>query len=81
MTEYISMTRSIQKNSDNRDPEFFNRRTIYDDLINKLRRLHLVEPHDLRITTRTLDAATGQDDNIYPHILLRCGDVPPSLVS
>jgi SAM-dependent methyltransferase len=66
-TEYIV--------NDKEHPEFFNGRTIYDDLINKLQKLQLVEPLDLRITTRTLDTATGQYDNIYPHILLRYGDI------
>ena len=66
-TEYIV--------NDKEHLEFFNRRTIYDDLINKLQKLQLVEPLDLRITTRTLDTATGQYDNIYPHILLRYGDM------
>ena len=66
-TEYIL--------NDKEHPEFFNGRTIYDDLINKLQKLQLVEPLDLRITTRTLDTATGQYDNIYPHILLRYGDI------
>jgi SAM-dependent methyltransferase len=77
-TEYIINDKKHPKEyllSDNRDPEFFNRRTIYDDLINKLERLQLVEPLDLRITTRTLDVATGQYDNIYPHILLRYGNM------
>jgi SAM-dependent methyltransferase len=46
-TEYII--------NDKEHPEFFNRRTIYSDLIDKLERLQLVEPLDLRITTRTLD--------------------------
>ncbi len=46
-TEYII--------NDKEHPEFFNRRTIYSDLINKLERLRLVEPLDLRITTNTLD--------------------------
>ena len=36
-------------------PEFFNKKTIYSDLINKLDKLKLVEPLDLRITTSTLD--------------------------
>jgi SAM-dependent methyltransferase len=36
-------------------PEFFNGQTIYSDLINKLEKLQLVEPLDLRITTNTLD--------------------------
>ena len=46
-TEYII--------NDKEHPEFFNRRTIYSDLINKLEKLQLVEPLDLRITTKTLD--------------------------
>ncbi|HEY9388133.1 MAG TPA: class I SAM-dependent methyltransferase [Nitrososphaeraceae archaeon] len=65
-TEYILNDKDHQ--------EFFNKRTIYDDLINKLQKLQLVEPLDLRITTKTLDAATGLYDNVYPHILLRYGD-------
>jgi SAM-dependent methyltransferase len=77
-TEYIINDKKHPKEyilSDDRDPEFFNRQTIYDDLINKLDKLKLVEPLDLRITTKTLDTATGQDDQIYPHILLRYGDI------
>jgi SAM-dependent methyltransferase len=57
--------------------EFFNRRTIYDDLINKLQKLQLVEPLDLRITTRTLDKAMGRDDTVditHPHVLIRIRD-------
>jgi SAM-dependent methyltransferase len=46
-TEYII--------NDKEHPEFFNRRTIYSDLIDKLEKLQLVEPLDLRITTKTLD--------------------------
>ena len=46
-TEYII--------NDKEHPEFFNRRTIYSDLLDKLERLKLVEPLDLRITTKTLD--------------------------
>jgi SAM-dependent methyltransferase len=46
-TEYII--------NDKEHPEFFNRRTIYSDLIDKLERLKLVEPIDLRITSKTLD--------------------------
>ena len=34
--------------------EFFNRRTIYSDLIDKIDKLKPVEPLDLRITTNTL---------------------------
>jgi hypothetical protein len=69
-TEYIL--------NDKEHPEFFNRRTIYDDLINRLQKLQLVEPLDLRITTRTLDAAMGMydtADNAHPHILIRYGDI------
>jgi len=46
-TEYII--------NDKEHPEFFNKRTIYSDLIDKLERLKLVEPIDLRITSKTLD--------------------------
>ena len=46
-TEYII--------NDKEHPEFFNKRTIYSDLIDKLERLKLVEPLDLRITSKTLD--------------------------
>ena len=70
-TEYIL--------TDKEHPEFFNRRTIYDDLINKLeKKLQLVEPLDLRITTRTLDTAMGAYDTegiAHPDILLRYGDL------
>jgi SAM-dependent methyltransferase len=69
-TEYIL--------NDKEHPEFFNRRTIYDDLINKLEKLQLVEPLDLRITTGTLDTAMGLYDTegiSHPDILLRYGDL------
>jgi ubiquinone/menaquinone biosynthesis C-methylase UbiE len=70
-TEYIL--------NDKKHPEFFNRRTIYNDLINKLNKLQLVEPLDLRITTKTLDTAMGLHDTIdktHPyHILVRYGDM------
>ncbi len=46
-TEYIL--------NDKEHVEFFNKRTIYSDLIDKLDKLKLVEPLDLRITTKTLD--------------------------
>ena len=46
-TEYII--------NDKDHSEFFNRKTIYSDLIDKLDSLKLVEPLDLRITTKTLD--------------------------
>src|SRR6187200_234992 len=75
-TEYII--------NDKEHPEFFNRRTIYSDLIDKLERLKLVEPLDLRITTKTLDTVIDYSsigvswNNInndykrtHPHIVLR----------
>jgi hypothetical protein len=34
------------------NPEFFNKKTIYSDLIDKSDSLKLVEPLDLRITIR-----------------------------
>ena len=43
---------------------FFNRRTIYSDLIDKLDRLKLVEPLDLRITTKTLDAIIDYQSSV-----------------
>ena len=46
-TEYII--------NDKDHPEFYNKKTIYSDLIDKLDSLKLVEPLDLRITTKTLD--------------------------
>ncbi len=36
-------------------PEFFNKKTIYSDLIDKLGKLKPVEPLDLRMTASTLD--------------------------
>lgn len=69
-------------------PEFFNERTIYSDLINKLEKLKLVEPLDLRITTNTLDTVidyssaiywdTSMDDEFkktHPLVLLRVKDI------
>jgi SAM-dependent methyltransferase len=69
-------------------PEFFNERTIYSDLINKLEKLKLVEPLDLRITANTLDTVVeffsvdANWDNIdeeykktHPLILLRVRDI------
>ena len=79
-TEYII--------NDKEHPEFFNRRTIYSDLINKLERLRLVEPLDLRTTTKTLDkimdyhSAVRWDTSTdyqfkrkHPLILLRVKDI------
>jgi SAM-dependent methyltransferase len=74
-TEYII--------NDKNHPEFFNRKTIYSDLIDKLDSLKLVESLDLRITTKTLDTVmdieidanwNNFDNNfkkIHPVILLR----------
>jgi SAM-dependent methyltransferase len=69
-------------------PEFFNGLTIYSDLINKLEKLQLVEPLDLRITTNTLDTVIDYSSAIYwdtymddefkkthPLILLRVRDI------
>jgi SAM-dependent methyltransferase len=80
-TEYII--------NDKEHPEFFNRRTIYSDLIDKLERLKLVEPLDLRITTKTLDTvidypsavhwdASSNDDEFkknHPLVLIRVGNI------
>jgi hypothetical protein len=80
-TEYII--------NDKEHPEFFNRRTIYSDLIDKLERLKLVEPLDLRITIKTLDTvmdyplavywdASSSDDEFkknHPLVLIRVGNV------
>ena len=69
-------------------PEFFNGLTIYSDLINKLEKLQLVEPLDLRITTNTLDTVIDYSSAIYwdtymddefkktnPLVLLRVRDI------
>ena len=77
-TEYII--------NDKDHPEFFNKKTIYSDLIDKLDSLKLVEPLDLRITTKTLDTVLDyqevlnrdRDQNFkktHPHILLRLGSL------
>ena len=79
-TEYII--------NDKEHLEFFNKRTIYSDLIDKLERLKLVEPLDLRITTKTLDTVIDYSsigvswNNInndykrtHPHIVLRIKNI------
>ena len=77
-TEYII--------NDKDHPEFFNRKTIYSDLIDKLDSLKLVEPLDLRITTKTLDTVLDyfevlkRDNDLnfkktHPHILLRLRNI------
>jgi SAM-dependent methyltransferase len=67
--------------------EFFNRRTIYSDLIDKLDRLKLVEPLDLRTTTNTLDAIIDYQSSViwlaspyefkksHPYVLIRVNDI------
>ncbi|MGI9011853.1 MAG: methyltransferase domain-containing protein [Nitrososphaeraceae archaeon] len=45
--------------------EFFNRRTIYSDLIDKTDTLKLVEPLDLRITNKTLDTVMNYPECVY----------------
>jgi SAM-dependent methyltransferase len=69
--------------------EFFNRRTIYTNLIDKLEKLQLVEPLDLRITTKTLDTmidfpsavywdTSPNDDEFkknHPLVLVRVGNI------
>lgn len=67
--------------------EFFNRRTIYSDLIDKLERLKLVEPLDLRTTTKTLDAIIDYQSSVnwlaspyefkksHPYVLIRINDL------
>jgi SAM-dependent methyltransferase len=77
-TEYII--------NDKDHPEFFNKKTIYSDLIDKLDSLKLVEPLDLRITTKTLDTVLDYFEVLkrdrdhsfkktHPHILLRLGSL------
>ena len=79
-TEYII--------NDKDHPEFFNKKTIYTDLIDKLDSLKLVEPLDLRITTKTLDTVLdwheafnkdNSDDEEFakshPYLLLNLKDL------
>jgi SAM-dependent methyltransferase len=80
-TEYII--------NDKEHHEFFNRRTIYSDLIDKLEKLQLVEPLDLRITTKTLDTMLDYPSAVYwdtnpnedefkknhPLVLVRVGNI------
>jgi SAM-dependent methyltransferase len=67
--------------------EFFNRRTIYSDLIDNLDKLKPVEPLDLRITTRTLDTIMDYQSGVnwiaspyefkksHPLVLIRVNDI------
>jgi SAM-dependent methyltransferase len=73
--------------NDKQHIEFFNRRTIYSDLIAKLDRLKLVEPLDLRTTTKTLDAIIDYQSSVnwlasayefkknHPYVLIRVNDI------
>jgi hypothetical protein len=73
--------------NDKEHPEFFNKRTIYSDLINRLDILKLVEPLDLRKTTNTLDtvmdypslanwnASPEEFKKSHPVILIRLKDI------
>lgn len=45
--------------------EFFNGRTIFSDLINKLEKLKLIEPLDLRVSTNTLNNIINYDSAVY----------------
>ena len=79
-TEYII--------NDKDHPEFFNKKTIYSDLIDKLDSLKLVEPLDFRVTTKTLDTVMdltdaekwkSMNDDFkkihYPPLILRINDI------
>src|ERR687895_325657 len=69
--------------------QFFNRRTIHSNLIDKLEGLQLVEPLDLSITPNTLDTVMDARDGVkwdtnifsyeykkmHPLILLRTGNI------
>src|SRR5918994_690048 len=79
-TEYII--------NDKDHPEFYNKKTIYSDLIDKLDSLKLVEPLDLRITTKTLDTVMDYSNALYwdsaddykfqkshPHLLLKLRNI------
>lgn len=45
--------------------EFFNRKTIYSHLIDKLDSLKLIEPLDLRLTTKTIDTIMDYSECVY----------------
>ena len=82
----VIATEYILNNKDH--PEFFNKRTIYSDLIDKIERLKLVEPLDLKITSKTLDTVINYDESNYwnttndyefrkthPQIVIRIKDI------
>jgi SAM-dependent methyltransferase len=59
-TEYILN----DKEAPDLQNQFFNRKTIYSDLIDKLDELQLVEPLDLGITPNTLDTVMDVGDGV-----------------
>jgi SAM-dependent methyltransferase len=81
----IITTEYIINNKDHK--EFFNKRTIYSDLINKLEYLRLVEPLYLGTTTKTLntvidfsmdmnwDSLESDFKKIHPLILVRLRNI------
>jgi SAM-dependent methyltransferase len=81
----IITTEYIINNKDHK--EFFNKRTIYSDLINKLDYLHLVEPLYLGTTTKTLntvidfsmdmnwDSLESDYKKIHPLIVIRLRNI------
>jgi hypothetical protein len=62
-TEIMAATEYII--NDKGHPEVFNGYTINSDLIDKLKELKLVEPLDLRVTSKTLDTVIDYSDAIY----------------
>jgi SAM-dependent methyltransferase len=84
-TEYILN----DKEAPDLQNQFFNRKTIYSDLIDKLDELQLVEPLDLGITPNTLDTVMDVGDGVKwdtdvfsyeykktnPLIVLRTGNI------
>lgn len=51
--------------NDKNHVEFFNKETIYSDLIDKLCLLKLVQPLDIRITAETLESTIDYQDAVY----------------
>jgi ubiquinone/menaquinone biosynthesis C-methylase UbiE len=69
--------------------QFYNTRTIYSNLIDKLKTLQLVQPLDLKITPKTLDTVMDAADAVlwdtnklddeykrsHPYVLLRLRNI------
>ena len=84
-TEYIINDKSAPDLTN----QFYNRQTIYSDLVDRLETMRLVEPLDLRLTAKTLDTVMDVRDAekwdkgvfdekykaMHPYILLRARDV------